>query len=238
MTETQGSNPKFRLKKLKYQIKQFEKKLNQEQKVAQRLIEEKTLVVVNGKAGSGKTLLACYMALKKLADREIDSIVITRPTVATENNGFLPGDINDKLGPWVAPIYSNFKTILHNETDPTSIEMYDQLISSKMLEIVPLTFMRGRTFTNSYIIVDEAQNLTTEQSIMTISRIGLGSTMVICGDIKQIDLCRKSDSGLHFIEALRESSSVGKVTLYKNHRHPVVDEVLSAWEDRNNRLLH
>lgn len=221
-----NSNSQPRLKKLKYQIKQFERKLNIEQKEADRLIEEKVLTVISGKAGSGKTLLSCYVALKKLANREIDSIVVTRPTVSTEDNGFLPGGIEDKLGPWIAPIYSNFRTILHNEKDPTSIELYDQLIQSKILEIVPLTFMRGRTFTNSFVIVDEAQNLTEEQSIMVTSRIGFGTKMVICGDLHQVDLRRKEQSGMWFINRLRESSNIGRYKLQKNHRHPVVDEIL------------
>lgn len=220
------TTPKFRLKKLKYQIQQFEKRLNVEQKEADKLVESKTLTIISGKAGSGKTLLSCYVALKKLANREIDNIVVTRPTVSTEDNGFLPGGIEDKLGPWIAPIYSNFRTILHNPNDPTSLEIYDQLIASKLLEIVPLTFMRGRTFTNSFVIVDEAQNLTEEQSIMVTSRIGVGTKMVICGDLRQVDLRRKEYSGMWFLGRLRESANIGRYTLLKNHRHAVVDEIL------------
>jgi len=220
------SNSQFRLKKLKYQIKEFEKKLNIEQKQADELIEKKTLTVLSGKAGSGKTLLSCYTALKKFAEREVDRIVITRPTVSTEDNGFLPGGIEDKLGPWMSPIYSNFKTILHNDQDHTSIELYDQLIESKVLEIVPITFMRGRTFTNSLVIVDEAQNLTEEQSLMVLSRIGIGTKMIICGDLKQVDLRKRNDSGMWFMSRLKESANIGSFELLKNHRHPVVDEIL------------
>lgn len=161
-----STKPKLRFKKLKYQIDQFEKRLNQEQRKADRLIEDKTLTIISGKAGSGKTLISCFTALKKFAYREIDNIVITRPTVSTEDNGFLPGDINEKLDPWMSPIYSCIKTIL-KPLDPNhggnTNELFEQLISENIIEIVPLTYMRGRTFTDSYVIVDECQNLTLDR---------------------------------------------------------------------------
>lgn len=233
---TGTSNSHVKLKKLKYQVTSFENKLNSEQRDACRLIDEKTLTTVSGRAGSGKTLLGCFVALQKFSNHEIDKIIITRPTVSTEDNGFLPGGIHDKLGPWVAPIYSNFRTILHSEKDPTSIELYDQLIQSNILEIVPVTFMRGRTFTNSIIIVDEAQNLTLEQMLMVVSRIGIGSKMIICGDGAQIDLRRKSESGMWLLDKLKPSPHIGSCQLMKNHRHPVVDEIIDQYESMNGAI--
>jgi len=228
-----GSGKHLRFKKLKYQIDQFEQKLNKEQRETDRLIRDKTLTIVSGKAGSGKTLVACFTALKKFAYRKIDKIVITRPTVSTEDNGFLPGDINEKLDPWMAPIYSCIETILkpinpHNGGNTN--ELFEQLMSENVIEIVPLTYMRGRTFTNSSVIVDECQNLTMEQSMMCISRIGVYSNMVMCGDIAQVDLRYKKDSGMVFLSNLDLRSEIGSIELKENHRHVVVDQILEEYE--------
>lgn len=223
----------LRFKKLKWQLNQFERKLNTEQREADRLIEDKTLTIVSGKAGSGKTLIACYNALKRFANREIDNIVITRPTVSTEDNGFLPGDINDKLDPWVSPVYSCMKTVLKNENvnnGGNTLELFEQLMKENVIEIVPLTYMRGRTFTNSAIIVDECQNLTVEQSIMCITRIGIHTKMVMTGDVAQIDLRRKEDSGIMFLSNLDLKSEIGAIELKNNHRHLVVDQILNEYD--------
>lgn len=227
------SSHKFRFKKLKYQIEQFERKLNKEQRKTDRLIEDNTLTIVSGKAGSGKTLIACYTALKKFANRQIDNIVITRPTVSTEDNGFLPGDINDKLDPWVSPIYSCMKTILKSETQNggNNLELFEQLLSANVVEIVPLTYMRGRTFTNSCVIVDECQNLTLEQSMMCITRIGIHTKMIMTGDVAQIDLRNKGESGMVFLSDLELKSEIGSIELKQNHRHLVVDQILELYNN-------
>lgn len=237
----------FRFKKLKWQLDQFQKKLNAEQREADRLIEDKTLTIVSGKAGSGKTLIACYNALKKFANREIDNIVITRPTVSTEDNGFLPGDINDKLDPWVSPVYSCMKMVLKNDNQNNggnTLELFEALMKENIIEIVPLSYMRGRTFTNSAIIVDECQNLTIEQSIMCITRIGIHTKMVMTGDVAQIDLKRKGDSGMMFLSTLDLKSEIGAIELKQNHRHLVVDQILNEYDKfkanygNGNRVLY
>lgn len=224
----------LRFKKLKYQIEDFERRLNKEQRYTDRLIEDKTLTIVSGKAGSGKTLISCYSALRRFAERRIDNIVITRPTVSTEDNGFLPGGIEEKLDPWVSPIHSCMKTVLkdysQNPNTTNSLEMFEQLMNSGIVEIVPLTYMRGRTFTNSFVIVDEAQNLTMEQTMMVISRIGIHSKMVICGDLNQVDLRRPKDSGMWFLKNMEQDNLIGRITLQENHRHEIVDNVLSKFE--------
>lgn len=218
-----------RIKKLRYAINQFQKdKLNKEQRECDRLIDDKTLSIVTGKAGSGKTLIACFAALKRFADKQIDQIIITRPTVSTEDNGFLPGDINEKLDPWMSPIYGNIRTIVGND-------VFEQLMAVNAIEIVPLSFMRGRTFVNCSIIVDEAQNLTHEQTLMVISRIGLHSKMVICGDVKQIDLRNKRDSGLGFLANIPNETDIGIYQLLENHRHPIVDRILDIYDSHDVR---
>jgi len=221
----------LKIKKLSYVINQFYKdKLNDEQKECYNLIENRTLTIVTGKAGSGKTLVACYSALKDLASRKIDKIIINRPTVSTEDNGFLPGGIEDKLDPWMAPIYGNIKTI-------TGPDICQQLVSEGLIEIVPLTYMRGRTFTESTIIVDEAQNMTDGQLLMVISRIGVQSKMIICGDDKQIDLKRKEQSGIPFLSSITDED-IGSFRLKENHRHPIVDKILTIYENEfsSNRI--
>lgn len=229
---------KLRFKKLKYQLDQFEQKLNKEQRKTDRLIDDKTLTIVSGKAGSGKTLIACYTALRKFAYRKIDNIVITRPTVSTEDNGFLPGGIDDKLDPWMSPIYGCLRTIL-KPTNPhhggNTNELFDKLMAENVIEIVPLTYMRGRTFTDSCVIVDECQNLTMEQSMMCISRIGIHSKMVMCGDIAQVDLRYKKDSGMVFLSNLDLRSEIGSIELKENHRHVVVDQILEEYDKFKDR---
>jgi len=227
MSNTNEVIKSVRIKKLRYTVNSFEKnKLNKEQRECQRMIEEKPLSIVTGKAGSGKTLIACFSALKRLADKQIDQIVITRPTVSTEDNGFLPGGIDEKLDPWMSPIYGCIRTIV-------GPDIFQQLMAANLIEIVPLSFMRGRTFLECSIIVDEAQNLTNEQTLMVISRIGLHSNMVICGDVKQIDLKKRQDSGLGFLSSLTSEKDIGLYQLLENHRHPLVDRILDIYDKRD-----
>lgn len=227
MSKTNEVVKSVRIKKLRYAVNSFEKnRLNKEQRECGRMIKSKTLSIVTGKAGSGKTLIACFSALRRLADKKIEKIVITRPTVSTEDNGFLPGDISEKLDPWMSPIYGCIKTIV-------GPDIFEQMMAANLIEIVPLSFMRGRTFLETSIIVDEAQNMTHEQMLMVISRIGLHSKMVVCGDVKQIDLKYKKDSGLAFLSSLTTESDIGLYQLKKNHRHPIVDRVLNIYENKD-----
>ena len=169
--------------------------LSEEQKAAKQAIFHHPYNFIVGKAGSGKTMLACQVALDMFFKRMINKIIITRPTVSTEDNGFLPGDEKEKM-----------------EADEN-------------IELVSLAHFRGRTFENSVVIVDEFQNLTRSQLGMALGRLGKGSTMIFCGDNQQIDLKDKNYSAIHDMAKIVESEYVYKRILHDNHRHPAIDEV-------------
>lgn len=179
----------------------FKIQLNEEQKLAKQKILDNTVTLLAGAAGSGKTLLACQIALEKLFMREVEKIIITRPTVSKEEIGFLPGDLREKMDPWVQPIYQNMY-LLYNKAD------IEKRINEGEIEIVPVSFMRGRTFVNSIVIVDEAQNVTHEQMEMIVTRIGINSKMIICGDDHQVDLKNKRDSGFKFLYTAAKKSKI------------------------------
>ena len=203
----------------------FKINLNEEQKEAKAIILANPVSVLKGAAGSGKTLLAVQIALDMLFNREIEKLVITRPTVAKEDIGFLPGDLKEKMDPWLAPIYANLEMVY----DKTKIE---KLLSEGIIEILPFPFMRGRTLVNACVIVDEAQNVTMSQMEMVLGRLGIGSKMIICGDTSQIDLKNKKDSGLDFMNTLAARvEGVNVITLKKNHRHPIVPAMLEVYRE-------
>ena len=156
--------------------------LSEEQKKAKADILKHPFNFVLGKAGSGKTLLACQIALDQFFKRQVNKIVITRPTVATEDNGFLPGSEAEKMEPWLVPIRSNMRKV-YNKPD-----LLSKMESDENIELVSLTHFRGRTFDDCVCIVDEFQNLTKQQLAMVVGRLGKGSTMIFCGDNQQIDL--------------------------------------------------
>src|SRR6056300_1028583 len=207
----------------------FQIQLNDEQKEAKEKILQNTITVLAGSAGSGKTLLAVQIALDRLFMKQYDKVIITRPTVSKEEIGFLPGDLREKMDPWVQPIYQNMFTLY----DKVKIE---KLIEEGKIEIVPVSFMRGRTFLNSVVIVDEAQNVTHEQMEMIVTRIGKGSKMIICGDDHQVDLKSKRDSGFRFLyTAARRVKNMVAITLMQNHRDPIVDNLIEVYEDAEER---
>jgi phosphate starvation-inducible PhoH-like protein len=201
----------------------FQLQLNAEQKLGKEVILNNAITILSGKAGSGKTLLACQVALDMLFKKSVKQIVITRPTVSKEEIGFLPGDLHQKMEPWMQPIYANFYQLYNKEK-------IDKIIESGQVEIVPLAFMRGRTFLDSFIIVDEAQNCTNDQMEMITSRLGLRSKMVVCGDSQQVDLKYRGESGFKFLlSAAKKIKDMDSLTLLQNHRHPVVDSLLDAY---------
>lgn len=202
----------------------FKVQLNDEQKEAKKLILENPVTVLRGMAGSGKTLVATQVGLDLLFTKRIDKIIITRPTVSKEDIGFLPGDIREKMDPWLAPIYHNL-FMLYDEAKVRK-EM-----DNGNIEIVPFAFMRGRTFLNSFVIVDEAQNVTHPQMETVIGRLGKGSKMAICGDMAQIDLRDKRETGFSFLSRLEEQVE-GFVThsLERNHRHTIVAPLLEVYK--------
>lgn len=203
----------------------FKISLNEEQKEAKSIILENPVTVLRGAAGSGKTLLACQIALDLLFNREIEKIIITRPTVAKEDIGFLPGDLKEKMDPWLAPIYSNLYGLYDKEK-------IDKLITENVIEVLPFPFMRGRTFLNACVIVDESQNVTMGQMEMVLGRMGISSKMIICGDSSQIDLKNKKDSGLDFLNIISARVDGFKVIILKqNHRHPIVPEILEVFSE-------
>ena len=213
---------------LKNPIK-FKIQLNEEQKLAKEEILNNTLTILAGSAGSGKTLLACQIALDGLFRREYEKVIITRPTVSKEEIGFLPGDLREKMDPWVQPIYQNM-FLLYDK------EKIEKCIQDGQIEIVPVSFMRGRTFVNSVIIVDEAQNVTHEQMEMIVTRLGLHSKMIICGDDHQVDLKSKRDSGFRFLySSARGIKNMVGITLKQNHRDPIVSDLIELYEDAAER---
>ena len=207
----------------------FKIQLNEEQKEAKSLILENPVTVIRGMAGSGKTLLACQIALDLLFSRDVEKIIITRPTVAKEDIGFLPGDMKEKMDPWLAPIYSNLYLLYDKDK-------IDRLVTENVIEILPFPFMRGRTFLNACVIVDEAQNVTNNQMEMVLGRLGVASKIMICGDISQIDLKVKKDSGLDFLNTVESRvEGVKIISLKKNHRHPIVPEILGIYTEYRDR---
>ncbi len=215
----------FRKKRIIKNPIKFKLSLNVEQKEAKSKILENTLTILAGNAGSGKTLLACQIALDGLFRKQYEKIIITRPTVSKEDIGFLPGDLRDKMDPWVQPIYQNMYSLY----DKVKIE---KCIEDGKIEIVPVSFMRGRTFLDSMVIVDEAQNVTHEQMEMIVTRIGLRSKMIICGDDHQVDLKYRRDSGFRFLySAARKIKNMCSITLLQNHRNPIVDDLIEIYEE-------
>ena len=197
----------------------FSISLSEEQKAAKQAILHHPYNFIIGKAGSGKTMLACQVALDMFFKRMINKIIITRPTVSTEDNGFLPGSEKEKMEPWLVPIRSNMRKVYNKP------QILEKMESDESIELVSLAHFRGRTFENSIVIVDEFQNLTRSQFKMALGRIGKGSTMIFCGDNQQIDLKDQNYSAIHDLPKIGESQYVYKRVLQDNHRHEAIDEV-------------
>jgi len=204
----------------------FNIQLNEEQKKAKDQILSSVVTVLKGKAGSGKSLLAANVALDLLFSREIEKIIITRPTVvAGQDIGFLPGDVNEKLAPFTAPVYENMHRLY-------SKEKIEKCIAEGSIEIVPVSFMRGRNFTDCLVVVDEAQNLTDNQTELLLTRICSGSKMIFCGDGAQIDLKDRKTSGFDVVcKHMKDVPGFEVVTLQKNHRHAIVEHILEVYKD-------
>jgi len=198
----------------------FSISLSEEQKRAKEEIINHAYSFIVGKAGSGKTLLAVQIALDMHFKRQFNKIVITRPTVATEDNGFLPGSEKEKMEPWLVPIVSNMKKVYNKE------DKIQKMMDAGDIELVSLAHFRGRTFDNSVVIIDEFQNLSKSQFNMALGRLGKDSIMIFCGDYQQIDLRDENYSAIHEIAKIKDSDFVYKCILQDNHRHPAVDDVL------------
>nr|WP_188113726.1 PhoH family protein [Salinicola halimionae] len=180
-----------------------------------------------GPAGTGKTYLAVAAAVEALNRQEVRRILLVRPAVeAGEKLGFLPGDLAQKIDPYLRPLYDALYEML-------GFEQVNKLIERQIIEIAPLAYMRGRTLNNAFIILDESQNTTREQMKMFLTRIGFGSTAVITGDATQVDLPRGSSSGLiHVLEVLRDTAGIGITQFAPKDvvRHPLVQRIIEAYD--------
>jgi phosphate starvation-inducible PhoH-like protein len=204
----------------------YAKTLNQKRYID--AIESNALIFGVGPAGTGKTYLAMLMALKKLKTNQIKRIILTRPAVeAGENLGFLPGDLKEKVDPYLRPLYDAMYEIL-------GVKQSTEYIEKGIIEIAPLAYMRGRTLDNAYVILDEAQNTTTNQMKLFLTRLGFGSKMIVTGDITQSDLPRNTKSGLvKATEILQNIDSV-KILYFDEKdvvRHPLVQTIIKRFED-------
>ncbi len=183
-----------------------------------------------GPAGSGKTYLAVASAINALKERQVERIILSRPAVeAGEKLGFLPGDMKEKVDPYLRPIYDSLYDMLPSDR-------VEKKILSGEIEIAPLAFMRGRTLSNAFVIIDEAQNTTSIQMKMLLTRLGEGSKMVITGDLSQIDIGIKKDSGL--LQALNLLREIKEINITKLNnidivRHPIVSKIVKAYEKEN-----
>lgn len=205
------------------------------QKQYVKAIENSTISFCIGPAGTGKTYLAVAMAVKAFRNKEVTRIILTRPAVeAGEKLGFLPGDLQDKIDPYLRPLYDALGEMLGQES-------YLSYMEKGLIEVAPLAYMRGRTLEDAFIILDEAQNTTSEQMKMFLTRLGMQGKMIVTGDITQIDLPRGTGSGLK--EAIKcldnvDGISISYLTNKDVVRNPIVQRVINAYEQYYKRGKH
>ena len=197
------------------------------QKAYLKAIQKNSITFGVGPAGTGKTYLAVAMAVKAFKSKDVERIILTRPAVeAGEKLGFLPGDLQDKVDPYLRPLYDGLFDML-------GAERFQKLLEKKIIELSPMSYMRGRTLDNAFIILDEAQNTSPEQMKMFLTRMGTGSKVVVTGDVTQIDLPDKSRSGL--VDALRVLKGIEGIeriffTEKDVVRHRLVQEIVKAYD--------
>lgn len=200
---------------------------NQEELI--KLCRKNDLVFATGPAGSGKTYMAIALAVAALRAKQVKRIILTRPAVeAGENLGFLPGDLKEKLDPYLQPLYD----ALIDMIPPRRLADY---LETDIIHIAPLAYMRGRTLSDAFVILDEAQNSTTSQMKMFLTRMGLNSKVVITGDVSQVDLPKKQQSGLlEALYLLKKVEGIGVLAFDKTDivRHPLVKKIVVAYEEK------
>lgn len=197
------------------------------QKAYLQAISKNAVTFGVGPAGTGKTYLAVAMAVKALKSKDVERIILTRPAVeAGEKLGFLPGDLQQKVDPYLRPLYDGLFDML-------GAEVFERLVEKQVIEVAPLAYMRGRTLDDSFIILDEAQNTTPEQMKMFLTRMGNGSRVVVTGDVTQIDLPHKMRSGLvDALEVLQDVEGIAQIRFSEKDvvRHRLVQEIVKAYE--------
>lgn len=190
-------------------------------------LRKNDMVFCIGPAGTGKTYTAVALAVQALKNKEVKRIVLTRPAVeAGENLGFLPGDLKEKLDPYLMPLYDALRDMIPSER-------LAEMIQYGVIEIAPLAFMRGRTLDKAFVILDEAQNTTIMQMKMFLTRMGMTAKFVITGDMSQVDLPRKQQSGLTYASRiLRDIDGIGVVEMGQSDiiRHKIIAKIISAFE--------
>ena len=195
-------------------------------------IKKNTVTIGVGPAGTGKTYLAVALAVSALKEKKVDKIILTRPAVeAGEKLGFLPGDLQEKVNPYLRPLYDGLQEML-------GLDSYQKLMEKGVIEVAPLAYMRGRTLNNAFIILDEAQNTTREQMKMFLTRLGENSIMVVTGDLTQIDLPEGKKSGLkNAVTVLKDVKDIAIRFLSEKDvvRHPLVQEIVKAYERAEKR---
>jgi len=224
-------NPKaevvnLRAYKQKKNLNVLPRNLEQEQYLDLLEDDNVHVVVAYGKAGTGKSYLACAYAAQKLNSGEIDKIVVTRPNLATDDKdiGYLKGGLLDKMAPWVAPITDALQDLGYSKQE------LNQMMEDEIIEIVPVAFIRGRTFKNAVIIGDETQNLTKKSMLALLTRIGENSKMILTGDIQQSD--RLDHNGLNeLIARAAHARGIKILELKEVERHPVIGEITRLFED-------
>lgn len=208
----------------------YAKTLNQRHYI--QAINKCDLVFAVGPAGTGKTYVAVMNAISKLKDGSVKKLILTRPAVeAGESLGFLPGDLKEKVDPYLRPLYDALYEAL-------GTKQTEEMIEKGIIEIAPLAYMRGRTLESAYVILDEAQNTTANQMKLFLTRLGFNSKMVVTGDITQIDLPKKTDSGLvQAIRLLEQVKGIEIITFERVDviRHPLVQKVLERYENYENK---
>lgn len=225
MSSNHHKDQVFQQKRIPKNPIKFNLSLNEEQKSAKDKIITSDVSVIRGKAGSGKSLLAAQVALDMLYKKEVEKIIIARPAItAGEQIGFLPGTKEEKMAPFTAPVYENMYRL-------SGKEKVEKMVLDGQIEIIPVGFLRGFNFSNCIVIVDEAQNCSETQLELILGRLCFGSKLIICGDSAQIDLKNKKDSGFDFIcKHMKDIQGFNIITLQTNHRHPIVEPILSVFE--------
>jgi len=203
-------------------------KLNDEQKLAKAEILNHDIAIITGKAGTGKSLLSAAIAMDMFLNNGYEKIYIIRPHVLEESIGFIPGDVNEKFAPLLAAIHDNFKKVYGNNV--TKLNKLNEYMEKGDIELVALAYLKGRTFTNSVILVEEAEDLTPKQMKLVLTRMGLGSIMLINGDIAQSSV--KGTSGLHNLFIANEHiDRMCHINLIENHRASIVSDILKYFEE-------